>query len=62
MSQQVADTLAGVSIGAAGWTWVAQANEILTLVATVVAIIAGLVAIRFHWIKAEAIRKEDDPG
>jgi len=38
------------SVSAASWTWLSQTNEILQLVATLVAIVSGLYAIR-HWRK-----------
>jgi hypothetical protein len=39
---------AATSTAGAGWAWLAHVNEILTLIATLVAIVSGLYAIRYH--------------
>ncbi len=43
-----ADVAAGVSIAAAGTSWFSSANEIVTFIAGVTAIIVGLFAIISH--------------
>lgn len=43
-----ADAAAALSGSAAAYSWLNVANDILQLVATVVAIIAGLYALRWH--------------
>jgi preprotein translocase subunit SecG len=43
-----ADIAAGVSIAAAGTSWLSSANEIITFIAGVTAIIVGLFAIISH--------------
>ena len=61
MSQQiVADSAAGASAALAGWTWVAQVNDIAQLVATVVAIIAGVYAIQWHRFRLKEGRRHLD--
>ncbi len=50
-----ADFAAGTSITAAGWTWLAPVNEILTLVATAIAIVSGIYAIRYHIRKTKEL-------
>lgn len=44
----VAGSAALGSITTAGWTWVAELNGLFQLVATTVAIIAGIYAIVYH--------------
>jgi hypothetical protein len=56
----VADVAMGASVSAAGWTWLAHTNEILQLVATVVAIVAGGSAAYFHITKAKLMLKEKE--
>jgi hypothetical protein len=49
------EIFAATSVGAVGVSWVATANEYLTLVATVIAIIAGVITVASHvhkWWKA----------
>ena len=55
--QMIADSAAAVSVTTAAWTWVAAANEVLQLVATLVAIVAGIAAANFHIRKTIALRK-----
>ena len=44
----VADAAAAASVTSATWTWVAQANEALQLIATLIAIVSGIYALKFH--------------
>lgn len=53
-----ADVSAAASAGLASVTWMADLNELLQLVATVVAILAGLGAAWWHFEKAIHARKE----
>lgn len=46
--QRAADTAAGISAAAAASTWLSNANEIATFIASLVAILAGLFAIAAH--------------
>lgn len=55
-AQRAADAAAAASVSLAGWTWVTQANEILQLIATAVAIVAGLLAARYHWTKTQVLK------
>lgn len=48
-AERVADGAAAVSVSAATMSWVSEVNALLQLVATVVAIIAGIFAIIVHW-------------
>lgn len=60
-SQEVAGDIAALgSAATAGWTWIATANEVLQLVATAVAIVAGIYAIVWHRVRIEKIRREDE--
>lgn len=45
------------SAASAGITYVAQLNDVLQLVATVVAIVAGLYAIKWHRVRIEEINR-----
>ena len=53
----VADIAAATSVGTASWTWIANANDVLQLVATVIAIVAGLYAISYHRKKIKELDK-----
>jgi len=44
-----------VSGGSASWAWLSNVNEILTLIATLIAIVSGLYAIRYY------SKKKDEP-
>ncbi len=61
-SQEVAgDIAAAGSASVAGYTWIAQLNGMLQLVATAVAIVAGIYAIVWHRVRiAQATRKTDE--
>ena len=50
-----ADFAVGTSITAAGWSWLAPVNEILTPVATLVAIVSGIYAIRYYIRKTKEL-------
>ena len=49
----------GTSVGAASWTWLVNTNEILQLIATAVAIVSGIYAIRY-WRKRDAAKKDSE--
>jgi len=53
-----ANVAAGTSVGAVGATWVTEFNAYLQLGATVVAIVAGILAIVWHWNKIKTARRE----
>ena len=64
--QQAVDRGADVAAAASGalvaGTWISQANEVLTLVATVVAILSGLFALGYHyrrWRRERAAYKRE---
>jgi hypothetical protein len=44
-----ADTAAAVSVGSAGFAWFGPANEVIQLMAGIVAIVAGLSAALYHF-------------
>lgn len=52
--QTVADASTVIAHGAAGWAWMVHINELLTAVATIIAITSGIYAIRFY------SKKKDD--
>lgn len=56
--QVLADTAAAVSVTAAGWSWLAEANELAQFIATLVAIIAGGAAAWWHLDRTLAARRE----
>jgi len=52
-----ADVSAAASAGLASVTWIAELNDVLQLVATIVAIMAGMGAAWWHFEKALHARK-----
>lgn len=56
---RAADIAAAGSIASASVSWVGTANEILQLVATVIAIVAGLFAIFVHHAKLKKYRDHE---
>ena len=54
-SEQIARAAVGTSLGGSTFAWLGVANEILTTVATVIAIISGLYAIRFYYIRSKNV-------
>ena len=59
-AQQIADTAAATSIGAAGYAWLGTANEIVQLIAGIVAIVAGCAAAWWHIKKIRSHDAEKD--
>ena len=55
-----ADVAALVSGGGAVVSWITVANDILQLVATAIAIVAGIYAVRWHKFRLEQGRKHLD--
>jgi len=56
-----ADLAAATSAGAASVSWLVTANMALQTIATLVAIVAGLYAIRWHRVRiANVTEKKDD--
>ena len=47
----MADGATAVAAGAASYTWLSTANEIAQLIAALVAIVSGLLAIYFYYKK-----------
>jgi len=43
----------GTSVSAASWTWLTQTNDILQLIATVIAIVSGVYAIKYWRSKSD---------
>lgn len=56
----VAKAMAASSAGIAGLTWVAALNDVLQLIATAVAIIAGLYAVAWHRFRLKEGRRHLD--
>ena len=56
--QRTADAATAVAIGATSISWVAEANQILQLVATVVAIVSGSFAAYYYYTKARTLKDE----
>jgi len=48
--QRAADIAAGVSVAAAGTSWISQANEVVSLIGSVIAIMAGCGAMLVHYL------------
>ena len=46
--QSIADAATVLAHAGAGWAWLVHINEILTAVATIIAITSGVYAIRFY--------------
>lgn len=57
-AQVGADVAAGISAGSAGYAWLGTANEVVQLLAGIVAIAAGIAALRFHLVKTKEVKKE----
>ncbi len=57
--QLTADAATVVSGGSASWAWLVHINEVLTLVATVIAIVSGLFAIRYYTKKKDESEGKD---
>jgi poly(3-hydroxybutyrate) depolymerase len=55
-----ADFAAAVSGGGAVASWLAVANDLLQLIATAIAIVAGLYALRWHKFRLEQGKKHLD--
>ncbi len=54
----VADLSAGGSMGVAGFTWLAPVADVLQIGATLVAIIAGVYAIRWHKLRIQIAKEK----
>lgn len=52
-SEQLARAAAGASIAGTSLAWLGPLNEILTAIATIIAIVSGLYAIRFYYKKGK---------
>jgi len=50
-----ADAAAGVSVASASYAWLGTANDLMTLLATGVAVVAGILAARYHWVKTKQL-------
>ena len=56
IQQKSADALAVSANALAGYTWIAQLNEVLQLLLTALGIISGIVAIRYHLKKTKELK------
>jgi len=60
-AQGIAADLAAATSGTAAVTsWVAQANDVLQLIATGVAIVAGIYAIKWHRVRIKNVENPSD--
>ena len=60
-SQDVAGDLAAAgSAGVASWTWIATANDVLQLIATCVAIVAGIYAVVWHRVRIAEVKRKNN--
>jgi hypothetical protein len=59
-AEYVAKLAAASSAGIAGITWIATLNDVLQLIATAIAIIAGVYAVRWHKFRLDQGRKHLD--
>jgi hypothetical protein len=57
--QRTADAATAIAVAATGYSWISQANEILQLVATLVAIVSGGFAAYYYWSKSRHLNKDD---
>ena len=48
------------SMGSAGFAWLGVANAFLTSIATIVAIVSGVFAARYYYLKAKHEAEEDE--
>jgi len=60
--QLAADAAAVLSTSAAGWTWLSHVNDILQFIATIIAIVSGVYALRYHAKKHVDKENKDDSG
>ena len=58
VQERIADGAATASIATAGWTWLANLNAVLQVIATLIAIAAGLYAIRYHRKKLKELDRQ----
>lgn len=56
----MAKAMAASSAGIAGWTWIVALNDVLQLLATAVAIVAGIYAIVWHRVRIEEVKNKVD--
>ncbi len=54
----LADAGAGGSIGVAGFTWITPVADIFQLIATIIACIAGVYAIRWHRLRIQIAKEK----
>lgn len=56
--QRAADVAAGVSVAAASGSWIAETNEVLQLIGSLIAIFAGVGALVVHYFNVrEKLKK-----
>lgn len=56
-----ADAAAGISVASASYAWLGTANDLMTLLATGVAVVAGILAARYHWVKTNQLKNGNPP-
>jgi hypothetical protein len=57
--QRSADAATAIAVVGTGYSWISQANEILQLVATMVAIVSGGFAAYYYFTKARSLKDDE---
>jgi len=60
LQEKAADAAVGLSLAGAGTAWMSQANEVLTMCATLTAIVAACMAARYHYKKTKLMNDHED--
>lgn len=58
-SEPIARAATTLSVTSASFAWLGVVNDILTAIATIIAIISGLYAIRFYYKKSETVSEKE---
>lgn len=56
----LADAGAGGSLGVAGFTWIAPVADAFQIIATIIACVAGIYAIRWHRLRIQIAKEKRD--
>lgn len=59
MTEKVALASLGAASGVAGYGWLATANDIGTLLVTIVAFVGAIAATAYHWERWKKLRREN---
>jgi len=58
MQGLLADAGAGGSLGVAGFTWIAPVADVFQIIATIIACVAGIYAIRWHRLRIQIAKEK----